>query len=132
MIATEAYILYFDDKNVPDAVFDAVLEAIKSITGSEIKYEYHSTLRGLAFQIPADSIDLIAGLNSTEFPFFIERDQVVSIANGDYTIGEVPVETGILRTGPVTGDEIAEMIGALPIDSAVPNVSALPIATAIV
>lgn len=80
------YIVVFEKGlDTPENVVKDVEKKLTTLGGT-ITYEYTTVLRGFAVTIPTDIMETfqkeeMTALQNAKFPFYIEKDQVVSINN---------------------------------------------------
>lgn len=76
------YIIVFEKGfDTPSHVVKNLETKLKEI-GADILYRYDTVLNGFAVTLPSDKVTTLESINDQKFPFFIERDQEVSI-NGN-------------------------------------------------
>jgi hypothetical protein len=82
------YIVVFEKGlDTPENIVKDVEKKLTGLGGT-ITYEYNTVLRGFAVTIPTDVMETfqkeeMTSLQNDKFPFYIEKDQVVSINNDD-------------------------------------------------
>lgn len=78
-IDSTRYIIVFEKGfDTPSSVVKTVEKKLKEM-GADILYRYDTVLNGFAVKLPSDKVTTLESINDQKFPFFIERDQAVTI-----------------------------------------------------